>query len=94
MLLAVGTDGSDGVTEDAGALVDAESCSRVTLAHLDADACLRRADAAAALSASGDLVYTGPTGTNVGDLVIGLKLSAAAARSLPPLHGLERRRVL
>ncbi len=94
LLLAVGTDGSDGVTEDAGALVDAESCSRVTLAQLDADDCLRRADAAAALGASGDLVHTGPTGTNVGDLVIGLKLSAAAARSLPPLHGLERRRVL
>jgi hydroxypyruvate reductase len=94
MLLAVGTDGSDGVTDDAGALVDAESCSRLTLAHLDADACLRRADSATALAASGDLVHTGPTGTNVGDLVIGLKLSAGGARSLPPLRGGERMRVL
>jgi glycerate 2-kinase len=94
MLLAVGTDGSDGVTDDAGALVDAESCSRLTLARLDADACLRSADSARALHASGDLVHTGPTGTNVGDLVIGLKLSAAAARSLPQPHGGERRRVL
>ena len=94
MLLAVGTDGSDGVTDDAGALVDAESCSRLTLAHLDPDACLRGADAATALAASGDLVHTGPTGTNVGDLVIGLKLSAAAARSLPPLRGGGRMRVL
>jgi glycerate 2-kinase len=94
MLLAAGTDGTDGVTDDAGALVDAESCSRLTLAHLDADACLRSADSATALAASGDLLHTGPTGTNVGDLVIGLKLSAAAARSLPPLRGGERMRVL
>jgi glycerate 2-kinase len=94
LLLAVGTDGSDGVTDDAGALVDGESCSRLTLAHLDADTCLRGADSAAALAASGDLVHTGPTGTNVGDLVIGLKLSAAAARSLPPLRGGARMRVL
>ncbi len=94
MLLAAGTDGSDGVTEDAGGLVDAESCSRLSLALLDADKCLREANSAVALAASGDLVHTGPTGTNVGDLVIGLKLSVAAARSLPPLHGGERARVL
>lgn len=94
MLLAVGTDGSDGVTDDAGALVDAETCSRLTLAQLDADTCLRRADAATALAASGDLVHTGPTGTNVGDLVIGLKLSAGAARSLPQLRGGAHPRVL
>ncbi|HUL19140.1 MAG TPA: DUF4147 domain-containing protein [Steroidobacteraceae bacterium] len=87
MLLAAGTDGSDGVTEDAGALVDADTCARVALAELDADECLARADAARALTASADLVHTGPTGTNVGDLVIGLKLSAAAARDLPGLRG-------
>lgn len=83
MLLAAGTDGSDGVTEDAGALVDADTCARLALAQLDADECLRRADSARALAASGDLIHTGPTGTNVGDLVIGLKLTAAAARALP-----------
>ncbi len=83
MLLAAGTDGTDGVTEDAGALVDAESCARVALAGMDVDRCLATADSAAALAASGDLVHTGPTGTNVGDVVIGLKLSAAAAAALP-----------
>jgi hypothetical protein len=41
---------------------------------------MRRADSGTALAASGDLVHTGPTGTNVGDLVIGLKLSDAAAQ--------------
>jgi len=80
MLLAAGTDGTDGVTEDAGALVDSETCARLALAELDADDCMRRADSGTALAASGDLVHTGPTGTNVGDLVIGLKLSEAAAR--------------
>jgi len=80
LLLAAGTDGTDGVTDDAGALVDSETCARVTLAELDPDDCLRRADSGTALAASGDLIHTGPTGTNVGDLVIGLKLSDAAAR--------------
>jgi hydroxypyruvate reductase len=82
LLLAAGTDGTDGVTEDAGGLVDAETCARLTLAGADTDSCLRRADSAAALAAAGDLVHTGPTGTNVGDLVIGLKLSLEAAREL------------
>jgi len=94
MLLAAGTDGIDGVTEDAGALIDAETCARLTLAELDADRCLQRADSARALAASGDLVHTGPTGTNVGDLVIALKLPAAAARALADRHGGTRSRVL
>jgi glycerate 2-kinase len=80
LLLAAGTDGTDGVTDDAGALVDSETCARLALAELDADDCLRRADSGTALAACGDLIHTGPTGTNVGDLVIGLKLSEAAAR--------------
>ncbi len=79
LLLAAGTDGSDGVSEAAGALIDADTCARVSLAGLDADDCLARADAERALQASGDLIYTGPTGTNVGDLVIGLKLPRGAA---------------
>ena len=82
LLLAAGTDGSDGVTDDAGALVDGETCARIALAQLEADECLARADSARALAASGDLLHTGPTGTNVGDLVIGLKLSVQDARHL------------
>jgi len=94
LLLAAGTDGSDGVTEDAGALVDAESCARISIAELDADDCLHQADSARALAASGDLVHTGPTGTNVGDLVIGLKLAAQEAEVLAQRHDGRRQRVL
>lgn len=72
-LLSAGTDGTDGPTEDAGALVDSSTIERGTLDALDADDCLLRADSATFLEAAGDLVHTGPTGTNVGDLVLGLK---------------------
>lgn len=81
-LLAAGTDGTDGPTPDAGALVDGDTCARIACAGVDVDEALRRADAGTALEAAGDLVHTGPTGTNVGDLVLGLKLSRAGAREL------------
>jgi glycerate 2-kinase len=77
LLLASGTDGTDGPTEEAGGLVDAETCARLALAGLEPDDCLSRADAGTALAAADALVRTGPTGTNVADLVIGLKLPRA-----------------
>jgi hydroxypyruvate reductase len=94
VLLAAGTDGSDGITADAGALVDADTCARLALAELDVDRCLQQADAGRALAASGDLVHTGPTGTNVGDLVIGLKLSSRDATAIAQRHGGGGQRVL
>jgi len=73
-LLALGTDGSDGPTEDAGALVDGSTISRGELAAgFDAVDRLRHADSGSFLEASGDLISTGPTGTNVRDLVIAWK---------------------
>jgi glycerate 2-kinase len=73
LLLAAGSDGSDGVTADAGALVDGDTIGRGKDAGLAASECLVRADAGSFLEASGDLVHTGPTGTNVMDLIIGFK---------------------
>lgn len=72
-LLAAGTDGSDGPTDDAGALVDGDTIARGEQAGADAAAALRAADAGSFLEASGDLIQTGPTGTNVMDLIFGLR---------------------
>ncbi len=72
-LLALGTDGTDGPTEDAGALVDGGTVGRGEAQALAADDCLARADAGTFLDAAGDLIHTGPTGTNVMDIVIGFK---------------------
>ncbi|MFO7602865.1 MAG: DUF4147 domain-containing protein [Gammaproteobacteria bacterium] len=72
-LLCAGTDGSDGPTEDAGALVDAGTIWRGRYAGMDEVVALNGADAGSFLAASGDLINTGPTGTNVMDLVIALK---------------------
>ena len=72
-VLAAGTDGTDGPGDDAGAIVDAGTVVRGVAAGLDPERCLRAADAGTFLEASGDLVHTGPTGTNVMDLVVALK---------------------
>lgn len=72
-LLACGTDGSDGNTDDAGALVDGDSVARMRQVDCDPVAALAAADAGSALAHSGDLIHTGPTGTNVMDLCIGLR---------------------
>lgn len=73
LFLGAGTDGTDGPTEDAGALVDGASLERVAPKGLDAADYLARADAGSLLEASGDLLRTGPTGTNVMDLMLGMK---------------------
>ena len=73
LFLAAGTDGSDGPGEDAGALVDGDSVSRMAEQGVDPENALKKADAGRALAASGDLVQTGPTGTNVMDIMFGLR---------------------
>lgn len=73
-LAALGTDGTDGPTGDAGALVDGGTVSRGELQGHDATDCLRQANSGYFLQASGDLITTGATGTNVMDLVLALKL--------------------
>jgi hydroxypyruvate reductase len=77
MLLSAGTDGIDGASDDAGAVVDGGTVSRAAWDGESAAASLRQADAGRCLEASGDLIHTGPTTTNVGDLLMGLKMSEA-----------------
>ena len=68
--LCAGTDGTDGPTADAGGLVDNLTAERGRTEALDIDQHLRRADAGSYLERTGDLISTGPTGTNVTDLVL------------------------
>jgi glycerate 2-kinase len=74
VLLAAGTDGTDGPGAVAGAVVDGQTIRRGRKAGLDPELALQAADAGGFLAASGDLFRTGPTGTNVMDLCIGLRL--------------------
>ena len=73
-LLCAGTDGSDGPTQDAGGIVDGGTVARGEAKGGDVSKSLAAADAGSFLALSGDLLTTGPTGTNVMDLMIGLKL--------------------
>jgi hydroxypyruvate reductase len=68
--LSGGTDGRDGPTDAAGAIVDAGTWARITDAGLDPAALLANNNSYAALQASGDLLITGATGTNVADIQI------------------------
>ena len=68
--LSGGTDGRDGPTDAAGAIVDAGTWPRIFDADLDPAALLANNDSYAALQASGDLLITGATGTNVADIQI------------------------
>jgi len=70
-VLAAGTDGIDGPTDAAGAFVDGTTVARAASLGLDPVAHLENNDAYPFFEALGDLVITGPTGTNVADLAIG-----------------------
>ncbi len=70
ILLSAGTDGTDGLTEDTGAIVDISTIERAEIEGFNAEGSLQRADSGHFLHASGDLISTGVTGTNVMDLVI------------------------
>ncbi len=68
--LSTGTDGIDGPTDAAGGLVDGTTSARARTLGVDIDASLADNDAYHALDRLGDLVRTGPTDTNVGDLQV------------------------
>jgi glycerate 2-kinase len=72
MALFAGTDGVDGPTDAAGAFVSPRSAERAREAGFDPAAALARNDAWPLFASLGDLLVTGPTGTNVADIFIGL----------------------
>lgn len=69
LIAALGTDGTDGPTDAAGAIVTGETVSRARAIGLDAHAHLADNDAYPFFRLLGDLILTGPTGTNVNDLL-------------------------
>jgi glycerate 2-kinase len=76
---SIGTDGIDGPTNAAGARVDDTTLARASARGLDARAALAANDSWSFFAALGDLVLTGPTDTNVGDIQI-----VVAGPSAPP----------
>ena len=73
IIAALGTDGTDGPTDAAGAVANASTMARAQALGLDAAACLARNDSYNFFQPLGDLILTGPTGTNVADVVIALR---------------------
>jgi hydroxypyruvate reductase len=69
-LASVGTDGVDGPTEAAGAIVDSSTSERAARAGVDWKPSLSANDSYHFFEPLGDLVRWGPTGTNVGDLQV------------------------
>lgn len=77
VVLSAGTDGIDGNSPAAGAVVDGTTWERAKAAGLDPAAALAGFNAHPLFDALGDAIVTGPTGTNVRDLRILLAISEA-----------------
>ena len=73
-LISVGSDGTDGPTDAAGGYTDTDTVSELCAKDMDIKAYLANNDAYHALGAVDGLIFTGPTGTNVNDLTVGLIL--------------------
>jgi glycerate 2-kinase len=70
VVLSAGTDGTDGITDAAGGIVDGSTIQRGRAKGLDATVFLTRNDSYHFLEATEDLLITGPTFTNVMDLQV------------------------
>jgi glycerate 2-kinase len=75
---SLGTDGVDGPTDAAGAVADGESITRARALGLDPAVALAANDTHTFWKGLGGLVRTGPTGTNVMDIVVALAVPARA----------------
>ena len=71
-LLAAGTDGSDGMSDATGAIVDGETVNRGSAKKLNAEDYLKASDSNNYLNVTEDTIVTGATGTNVMDLVLAI----------------------
>jgi len=69
-LLSAGTDGTDGPTDAAGAIVDGQTVQKAWARGLSPDNFLRNNDSYSFFKSTGELLVTGSTGTNVMDIQI------------------------
>lgn len=79
-LLAAGSDGRDGSSTAGGAFVDGGTLARARRRRIDAGDALCRHDTHRFFSKLGDLLVTGPTGTNVGDWVFAVRAERGRGR--------------
>jgi len=70
VLASLSTDGVDGPTDAAGAIVDGKTLARAEKMGLNAEKFLANNDSFTFFSKLGDLIFTGPTGTNVNDITV------------------------
>ncbi len=70
LVFSLGSDGTDGPTDAAGGMVDGSTLARMRADSVIPELSLANNDSYQALKASGDLILTGPTCTNVNDLMV------------------------
>jgi len=70
VLASIGTDGVDGATDAAGAIIDGQTLRRAAKMNLHVEEYLRNNDSYNFFKPIGDLIFTGPTGTNVNDVML------------------------
>jgi hydroxypyruvate reductase len=70
LIASLATDGLDGPTDSAGAMVDGATLDKANQSNLSLDATLKENDSYHFFDRLGDLLITGPTGTNVNDLAL------------------------
>jgi hydroxypyruvate reductase len=70
LIASLGTDGRDGPTDAAGGMIDGKTVGRMREQGIDPGEYLEQNNSYKALKEAGDLIVTGPTGTNVADLCL------------------------
>ncbi len=92
-VVCLDSDGTDGPTDAAGGVVDDLTAPAAAAAGVDLATALAGHAAHDALAALGDLVITGPTGTNVNDLKVALRVGARSPQPAGRARWLSSRRV-
>jgi glycerate 2-kinase len=70
VVASLSTDGIDGPTDAAGAVIDGKTIAKATKMGIKAEEFLATNDSYHFFSRLGDLIFTGPTGTNVNDVSV------------------------